>query len=536
MTIIIVLIIIIFASVGIYFCVDFFRIVPLAERRKEKKVISRFKQDVENELSLSEMISRPDNWWYTNTWNSIYQMKPGKYRDRWKQDFLNTLDVCRTGITKGNCAAYFDLPIYKKTELLSFLVKEVNCPQCGTLMHIAYQAFYASEASPCGLGSLYPVNEKEKNMIFTNWLKKDRSSLPEGFHLDNCPGCETLYPLEEELFTDEHRISVLRFLQEFSLTFSDGKQISFSEHTPIPMLTRREQEIYQAMLHKIVILQGSDKAKRSAVLENIVAAFRTQATVFRLPSAIDCIETYLEAVKQTYPLDNVLPDDSYDTVRDIQTAWFSVYSYPTEVLIVWDDMRDFTTPEDFYDVLDHYIYAKAVLMKKYNFQCYFIGSGNLNLESYIQETCTVSDPVLGSFRRSEFLELVRIFDDADFLRSCDIACNTTDAEVALTLRRELADNVSRWIQKISPEDITPDMTCGKLVDGWSPEMYWHEGVDSVGFESIRRMTIGHPLPEKVFEELIQPEKCPKITMKEFFRNYLDVWKKHHPANPKGTDK
>ena len=53
MTIIIVLIIIIFASVGIYFCVDTFRIVPLAEIRKEKKVISRFKQDVENELSLS---------------------------------------------------------------------------------------------------------------------------------------------------------------------------------------------------------------------------------------------------------------------------------------------------------------------------------------------------------------------------------------------------------------------------------------------------------------------------------------------------
>lgn len=125
--------------------------------------------------------------------------------------------------------------------------------------------------------------------------------------------------------------------------------------------------------------------------------------------------------------------------------------------------------------------------------------------------------------------------DADFLRGCGIECNTPDAEITLMLRRELAGSVSTWIRRLNPEDIAPDMTCGELVYGWKPQMYCHDGIDSVGIESILRITRGHTLSKDILKQLIQPEKKPRITMKEFFRNYLDVWKAYHHVNGQGTD-
>ncbi|OQA80557.1 MAG: hypothetical protein BWY31_03980 [Lentisphaerae bacterium ADurb.Bin242] len=399
------------ACFGGCFTYDFFRLVPPWDRRKGRKVLSRFKRDVENDLSLSEMTCKPLGW-ISATWALIYSMKPGRWRAKWKRDFVKTLDVCYDKMAEGHMAAYLNMPLYQETEFLRFWVKEVQCSACGTSMHIAYQAFYAD-----GLYSLYPVNEKERTMIFDNWMNKDRAQLPADTHLDNCPNCGTLYPLEDEIFTEKHEVPVLRFLQDFSLILSDGKRISFSDDTMLPTLTDQEQAIRQTMSHKIVILQGSDPANRTVILENIVASFRSRATVFRLPADIGDRKTYLDAVKRTYPLDKVLFDDNYNAIRDVQTDWFSVAAYPTKVLIVWDGMQKFTDPEDLYDALDHYIYAKATLIGINGFNYYFIGSGDLDLESYIQGECNISDPELGHPRRSEFLELVQIPEDVSNLYS-----------------------------------------------------------------------------------------------------------------------
>ena len=69
-------------------------------------------------------------------------------------------------------------------------------------------------------------------MIFENWFVKDRNQLPAGTHLDHCPNCRTLYPLEKELFTEQHEISPYRFLQDFTLILPDGKRITFAEPQP----------------------------------------------------------------------------------------------------------------------------------------------------------------------------------------------------------------------------------------------------------------------------------------------------------------
>lgn len=109
----------------------------------------------------------------------------------------------------------------------------------------------------------------------------------------------------------------------------------------------------------------------------------------------------------------------------------------------------------------------------------------------------------------------------DFLRGCGISPDSLEAEVALGLRWKLAQAASAWCHKITAEEIAPDMTCGELVLGWSSYMYWHDGLDSIGYEAVKKLGKGK-IPEEVFPRLIRPEKKSRVTMRELFRNYLDV--------------
>ena len=79
----------------------------------------------------------------------------------------------------------------------------------------------------------------------------------------------------------------------------------------------------------------------------------------------------------------------------------------------------------------------------------------------------------------------------DFLRGCEISPDSPEAEVALDLRRKLAQAASAWCHKITAEEIAPDMTCGELVLGWSSYMYWHDGLESIGCEVLKKN--GNPL-------------------------------------------
>ena len=72
-----------------------------------------------------------------------------------------------------------------------------------------------------------------------------------------------------------------------------------------------------------------------------------------------------------------------------------------------------------------------------------------------------------------------------------ISPDSPEAEVALDLRRKLAQATSAWCHKITAEEIAPDMTCGELVLGWSSYMYWHDGLESIGYEAVKKN--GNPL-------------------------------------------
>lgn len=76
--------------------------------------------------------------------------------------------------------------------------------------------------------------------------------------------------------------------------------------------------------------------------------------------------------------------------------------------------------------------------------------------------------------------------DEDFLRGCGISPDSPGAEVALDLRRKLAQAALAWCHKITAEEIAPDMTCGELVLGWSSYMYWHDGLESIGCEVLKK--------------------------------------------------
>ena len=52
-------------------------------------------------------------------------------------------------------------------------------------------------------------------------------------------------------------------------------------------------------------------------------------------------------------------------------------------------------------------------------------------------------------------------------------------------------------------------------------MYWHDGVESIGYEAVKKLGKGK-IPEELFPRLILPEKKSRVTMRELFRNYLDV--------------
>lgn len=65
------------------------------------------------------------------------------------------------------------------------------------------------------------------------------------------------------------------------------------------------------------------------------------------------------------------------------------------------------------------------------------------------------------------------------------------------------------------------MTCGELVLGRSNYMYWHEGLESIGYEAVKILGKGK-VPEEMFLHMIQPEKSPRITMSILFRNYLET--------------
>lgn len=195
-------------------------------RQKAQEKLSDFKKAVEMETPPNEI--KISAGWFSSIWPFIYAMKPGRWRDQWKNDLIREMNSCYEKIAEGNYAAYLNTPLYQKAELLRFWVKSVQCPKCRKQIHIVYQAYYGGFEGN-GLASLFPVNEKEQTVIFENWLVKDRNQLPAGTHLDNCPNCQTLYPLEKELFAEQHEISPYRFLQEFTLILPDGKRISFAE-------------------------------------------------------------------------------------------------------------------------------------------------------------------------------------------------------------------------------------------------------------------------------------------------------------------
>ncbi len=109
----------------------------------------------------------------------------------------------------------------------------------------------------------------------------------------------------------------------------------------------------------------------------------------------------------------------------------------------------------------------------------------------------------------------------DFLRGCEISPDSPEAEVALRLRQKLAIAASSWCHKITAEEIAPDMTCGELVLGWSDFIYWHEGFESIGYEAVELLGKGK-IPKKLFPRLILPEKKSRVTMRQLFRNYLDL--------------
>lgn len=111
--------------------------------------------------------------------------------------------------------------------------------------------------------------------------------------------------------------------------------------------------------------------------------------------------------------------------------------------------------------------------------------------------------------------------DEDFLQGCGIAPDSPEAEVALGLRRKLAQVASAWCHKVTAEEIAPDMTCGELVLGWSDFMYWYNGLDSIGYEAVELLGKGK-IPKELFPRLILPEKKSRVTMCQLFRNYLDL--------------
>lgn len=112
--------------------------------------------------------------------------------------------------------------------------------------------------------------------------------------------------------------------------------------------------------------------------------------------------------------------------------------------------------------------------------------------------------------------------NSDFLTGCGVSEDSQEAETALTIRRELASAVTEWIKPFKTENILPDMTCRELMHGWNPQMWYNEGLDSIGFAVIRKIVKHHSLPRQAFTLLIEPEENPEITIKELIRNYVNV--------------
>lgn len=107
--------------------------------------------------------------------------------------------------------------------------------------------------------------------------------------------------------------------------------------------------------------------------------------------------------------------------------------------------------------------------------------------------------------------------DTEFLRGCDITEDSAETEIALELRQELAKELSKWGEAITPEEIAPDMRCRELKRGRNSY-----DIDSFGHEAVRSATRQHPLPQEAFEQMIILEDEPRMPANKLFRNYLDI--------------
>ena len=110
--------------------------------------------------------------------------------------------------------------------------------------------------------------------------------------------------------------------------------------------------------------------------------------------------------------------------------------------------------------------------------------------------------------------------DNDFLCGCGIAPSSPEAAVALELRRFLAVGIARHT-KLTPEDIAPDTTCGELCFEIDYFVYHNDGFDSIGYEAVRKLSKGS-IPKETLDQLIRPERKSRVTMRQLFRNYLDI--------------
>ena len=147
------------------------------------------------------------------------------------------------------------------------------------------------------------------------------------------------------------------------------------------------EDILELLKTKHVVLEGGSSGYRSQIIARIRSAMAARYSVYEIPAGIDSRESYLDAVRNCFPIESPSGMDirkmNDNQVNDVQVDWMEFRK--DDSFIIWNEIRDFHNLPELYGIFDRYVSQKSLFEEeKYPRSFRLLVNSNIPLDDYIR--------------------------------------------------------------------------------------------------------------------------------------------------------
>ena len=145
--------------------------------------------------------------------------------------------------------------------------------------------------------------------------------------------------------------------------------------------------ILELLKTKHVVMEGGSSDYRSQIVARIRSAMAVRYSVYEIPAGIDSRESYLDAVRNCFPIESPSGMDirkmNDNQVNDVQVDWMEFRK--DDSFIIWNEIRDFHNLPELYGIFDRYVSQKSLFEEeKYPRSFRLLVNSNIPLDDYIR--------------------------------------------------------------------------------------------------------------------------------------------------------